>query len=69
MTINRVEDIAEAKIGGRGGELAQLEMALPQHDVLSPTLHMSSPILSKGIWDAGVENGSTSVKARLQATK
>lgn len=87
ITINReVEDIAETKRhegkredGGRGGELAQMEMAPPQQDVLSPTLHMSSPILSARIWAAGVENGSTSAKAwpsqgpaswpRLQATK
>lgn len=71
ITMDRVEDIAETKRregkredGGRSGELALIEVALPQQDVLSPTLHMSSPILSTRIWTAGVENGSTSVKAQ-----
>lgn len=69
--MNRVQDIAETKRregksedGGRGGDLAPIEMALPQQDVLSPTLHMSSPILSTRIWAAGAENSSTLTKAR-----
>lgn len=32
---------------GRGRELAQMRLALTQQDILSHTLHMSSPILSQ----------------------
>lgn len=32
---------------GRGRELAQMRLALTQQDILSHTLHMSSPMLSQ----------------------
>lgn len=40
----------------RGRELAQMKMAPAQQDILSPTLHMSSPILSTTIRATCVEN-------------
>lgn len=54
--------------GGRGRELAQMEIAVPQQDVLSPTLHMSSPILSTRVWAAGDESGSTSAMAQPRSS-
>ncbi len=45
---------------GRGRELAQMRLALTQQDILSHTLHMSSPILSQNQhWSYSVENGPT----------
>lgn len=41
---------------GRGRELAQTRLALTQQDILSHTLHMSSPILSQNRhWSGSVE--------------
>lgn len=45
---------------GRGRELAQMRLALTQQDILSHTLHMSSPILSQNQhWSYSVENRPT----------
>lgn len=58
-----VAEIEREEKGGEGGrwggrELAQMRMALTQRDILSHTLHMSSPILSKyRHWSFSAENG------------